>query len=165
MHVRKCPDCGEEFRPEIVRCSDCGATLVDHWEEEGGGGERPEPGHEAEIPPNMLMPTEHRPIASAPSAAEIEPMARRLGEAGIPFAVTGSVHMFLLLVPEVDVERAMALLAGTAGPAEPEEPVEASPVCPACGADARGASECPECGLALLADPESLVRSGREPVE
>ena len=162
MHVRKCPDCGEEFRPEIVRCSDCGATLVDHWEEEGGVGEPQEPGREAEIPPNLPVPTDHRPIASAPSAAEIEPMARRLGEAGIPFAVTGSVHMFLLLVPEVDVERAMALLAG---PAEPEEPVEASPMCPACGADPRGASECAECGLALAADPEGLVRSGREPVE
>jgi tRNA(Ile2) C34 agmatinyltransferase TiaS len=159
MHIRKCPDCGEEFRPEIVRCSDCGATLVDHWEEEGGAEEQPGPGLEAEVPPNLPVPSDHRPVASAPSAPEIEPMARRLGEAGIPFAVSGSIHQFMLLVPEADVERAMALLAG------PEAPAESSPVCPACGADARGASECPECGLALAADPERLATSGREPVE
>ncbi len=160
MHVRVCPDCGEEFRPEIVRCSDCGATLVDHWQDEGGrGGERTEPGLEAEIPPSVQVPADFRPVASAPSAAEIEPMARRLGEAGIAFAVTGSVHLFLLLVPEADVDRALALLAG------PEQPAEPSTACPACGADARSAAECPECGLALSADPESLARAGREPSE
>jgi hypothetical protein len=151
MHVRKCPDCGEEFRPEIVTCSDCGATLVDHWaDDEAGDRERPDPGQDAEIPPNVPVPANHRPVATAPSAAEIEPLARRLGEAGIPFAVTGSVHLFLLLVSEADVERAMELIAG------PEQPPEPSRTCPACGADAVGAGECPECGLALSSDPGAL---------
>jgi len=154
MHVRKCPECGEEFRPEIVRCSDCGATLVDHWDEEGGEGRGSDAGREAEIPPNVPLPGDHRPVASAPTAAEIEPMARRLGEAGIPFAVTGSMQLFMLLVPEADVARAMELLAGPEEP--PESSAEPSANCPACGADARGAEECPDCGLTLRSDPQAL---------
>lgn len=164
MHVRVCPDCGEEFRPEIVTCSDCGATLVDRWEDEGAGApeaEVPEGGGAAEILPNVRVPADYEPVASATTASEIEPLAHRLGQEGIAFAVTGSVHLFTLLVPKADLERAVSLL----GQAELEP--EPGNACPACGADARGAAECPECGLALAADPESLVRAqhDRDPIE
>ena len=162
MHVRVCPDCGEEFRPEIVRCSDCGATLVDRWEEEGSEeAERAEVGRAPEILPNLRVPADYEPVASAPTAAEIEPLAHRLGEEGIAFAVTGSVHLFTLLVPKAELERALKRLGG--GEVAPEP----AAACPACGADSRGAAECPECGLALAADPESLVRAQRDrgPIE
>ena len=33
-HVRVCRDCGEEYRPEIVRCADCGGELEDRYEGE-----------------------------------------------------------------------------------------------------------------------------------
>ncbi|HET7293721.1 MAG TPA: hypothetical protein VFM88_14955 [Vicinamibacteria bacterium] len=161
-HVRVCPACGEEFRPEIVRCSDCGAALVDHWEEEGGAilGD-PEREDVPGMLPDVRVPADYEPVSSAPTAAEIEPLAHLLGQAGIRFAVTGSMHLFTLLVPKSDLERALGLLGG--GEAAPS----GVSACPACGASAQGAAECPDCGLALAADPESLARSqrDREPLE
>ncbi len=152
MHVRICPECNEEFRPEIVRCSDCGATLVDHWEGEDA------PAIEAPAPPVATayrVPADYKPVASASVASEIEPLARVLGKAGIAFAVTGAVHRFTLLVPPADVERALDVL-GVA----PAAATDAPTACPACGADARNAAECPECGLALAAEPEAPVDPG-----
>jgi hypothetical protein len=153
MHVRLCPECGEEFRPEIVTCSDCGATLVDHWEGEGAAGADP-----AAAPPrapSAARPPEHfKPVASASTAAEIDPLAQTLGAAGIRFAVSGSVHHFSLLVAPEDVERALAALGVG------EAPPEAHAQCPACGADVRGAQDCPDCGLALAGDPEGLTPPG-----
>jgi hypothetical protein len=154
MHVRLCPECGEEFRPEIVTCSDCGATLVDHWEGE------PEEGEDVPLPPRPETPSAARPpegfkpVASASTAIEIDPIARTLGAAGIVFAVTGAVNHFSLLVAPEDVERALALLGVG------EAPPEAHATCPACGADVQGAGECPDCGLALAGDPEGLPDPG-----
>src|SRR5262245_57378519 len=156
--VRVCPDCGEEFRPEIVRCSDCGAMLIDRWEEEDGAAGEGEPERRApEILPNVRIPADYAPVATAPSAAEIEPLAHRLGAAGIAFAVNGSVQQFTLLVPEQELERALSVLGAGDAPAE-----EAGAPCPACGADVGGASECPECGLALKSDPDGLARDQRD---
>ena len=36
MNVRVCRDCGEEYRPEIAICADCGGELVSQWEDENG---------------------------------------------------------------------------------------------------------------------------------
>ena len=33
-HVRVCRDCGEEYRPEVVRCADCGGVLEYRFEGE-----------------------------------------------------------------------------------------------------------------------------------
>jgi len=153
MHVRVCPECGEEFRPEIVTCSDCGATLVDEWEGEGGAGETDAP-PPRETPSAARPPEGFKPVASAATAAEIDPAARALGAAGIVFAVTGAINHFSLLVAPEDVGRALDVL----GVAEPgPEPHHA---CPACGADVGGAQECPDCGLALAGDPEALQGPG-----
>ena len=40
-HVRVCRECGEEYRPEVVRCADCGGELEDRFE--GEGAESPPP--------------------------------------------------------------------------------------------------------------------------
>src|SRR5258707_13851921 len=34
VHVRICRDCGEEYRPEIAVCADCGGALEDRWGDE-----------------------------------------------------------------------------------------------------------------------------------
>src|SRR5688572_27542544 len=33
MHVRVCVECGEEYRPEITACADCGGQLEDRHED------------------------------------------------------------------------------------------------------------------------------------
>lgn len=158
MHVRVCPECDEEFRPEIVTCSDCGATLVDHWEGEQPEAETPLTPR-PEMPSSARPPADFKPIASAASAVEIDPIARTLGAAGIVFAVTGAINHFSLLVAPADVERALGLLGvSEAGP-------EKHAACPACGADVQGAAECPDCGLALAGDPEGLPDTGSERID
>ncbi len=151
MHVRVCPDCGEEFRPEIVTCSDCGGTLVDDWDEPGPAEAGPPP---TPAPSAFRVPDDYKPVANASEAHEIDPLAQRLGEAGIAFAVSGAVHRFTLLVPANEVERALAILGVS------ELGAGALGECPACGTDARGASECPECGLSLAVDAEALEAPG-----
>ncbi len=151
MHVRICPECNEEFRPEIVRCSDCGAMLVDHWEGEEG------PVVEAPAPPvatSFRVPADYKPVASASAASEIEPLAQALGQAGIAFAVTGAVHRFTLLVAPDDVERALDVLG------VPQAVSDLPAVCPACGADATNAVECAECGLSLAGESETQADPG-----
>ena len=36
MHVRVCVECGEEYRPEVAQCADCGGDLEDRHLGEGG---------------------------------------------------------------------------------------------------------------------------------
>ena len=43
-HVRVCRECGEEYRPEVVRCADCGGELEDRFEGEEEGRRPPGPG-------------------------------------------------------------------------------------------------------------------------
>ena len=40
-HVRVCRECGEEYRPEIVRCADCGGELEDRYDGQGEASRRP----------------------------------------------------------------------------------------------------------------------------
>jgi hypothetical protein len=149
MQVRVCRDCGEEFRPEVAACSDCGGVLEDRDDELGGGVTVPEgkprfTGFVPEARPGGI-PAGYLAVTSAPSAAEVAPLADRLAEAAIPFAVNASTQSFALLVPEADVEKALAALGMS-----PAEPGEAATSCPACGAAVRpGATECPDCGLGL----------------
>ena len=37
MHVRVCVDCGEEYRPQITACADCGGRLEDR-DDDGASG-------------------------------------------------------------------------------------------------------------------------------
>ena len=36
VHIRVCRECGEEYRPHIVSCADCGGELEDVYEDELG---------------------------------------------------------------------------------------------------------------------------------
>jgi uncharacterized protein with PIN domain len=152
MHVRICRECGEEYRPEIAVCSDCGGALEDRYERIESSPD----GFDlrAALPVAEFSAGPLVPVATAGTASEIEPLGRRLGEAGIRFAVRGSIRSFELLVAADDHEPALALLeAGAGGDVASTEPIAA---CPACGTKLTQATiECPECGLGLGAEEAS----------
>jgi hypothetical protein len=155
MHVRVCPECDEEFRPEIVHCSDCGALLEDRFDDE-----------EAAVTGNASA-VDYGPLAVGPGtegtyvrvfradrAAEVEPLAVLLGRAGIPFHVRGAQLSFELLTRAEDHESVVRVLGDllTGGPASAGEfdPEAGYATCPACGGTLpERVDECPECGLAM----------------
>ena len=144
--MRVCRECGEEFRPVATVCSDCGGALEDRNDDEAGtpsSAATPAP-----LAPPRLSREDLVAVASGSEAADIEGAARLLGEAGVPFAVSGAVHQFRLLVEPDQLERARGALALDAAPVADETPG----VCPACEtALPPSAAECPECGLAFAA--------------
>jgi hypothetical protein len=154
MHVRICRECGEEYRPEVVVCSDCGGALEDRYE----GIESSPDGFELRAaPPAAEFSTSPLlPIATAASAAEIEPLGRLLDQAGVRFAVRGSIRSFELLVAADDHEPALAALeAGAGGDVASTEPIAS---CPACETKiTQMMLECPECGLGLGTEEASAT--------
>src|SRR5262249_45059506 len=81
MHGRACRECGEEYRPEILLCTDCGGTLEDRDDEL-----EPPPRPELAAP-SLATPSEGTSLAREPfrwlqrteTAAEMDPLAQRLG--------------------------------------------------------------------------------------
>ena len=166
MHVRICRDCGEEFRPEIARCTDCGGELVDHFENEEDSP-RPVFG-KAKI---ESAPEEEdgfrnaRAVVSASHARDLVPVADALVAANIPFRIVPSSSekgaRLDLFVRDEDSAAALETLAPlrVAGVAvtwqvAQEDGFMAAQAryarCPACDAELRsGLVECPECGLAV----------------
>ena len=158
-HVRICPDCGEEFRPEIVRCSDCGATLVDRY-----GTEAPERG--ADRTPSAIATEaadddsadDYSAVFSAGTAEAMRDAADALVAAGIAFRLSGNAAAFDLLVHHDDYETAAQALAGREGAVTlsaqpPPQEGHGALACPACEtALPAGARECPECQLVVGAD-------------
>lgn len=161
MHVRVCPECGEEYRPEIVRCADCGGLLEDrHLEDEPVDEEVPAPLPMGAAP--AWEPGSAVVIYSGAAAAEIEPLAERLGGTGIPFAVRTRFQAFDLLVRKEDLARARTELApivagaeGATGTGREGGPGWTYDRCPACSSFLRAeARECPDCGLVVGEGPE-----------
>jgi ribosomal protein L40E len=167
MHVRICRDCGEEYRPEAVRCADCGGELEDR-----------KPGEEPEAPPPEpdeapVDAAGHRALFLTPRAAELVPLAERLRETRIeyrlaqqPAPAAGAPARYALLVRDEDAAGALSALADLLAPDEPAEGIRAVETrfdpgrgyvqCPACGAEPPpGADECPGCGLGLGGEPEA----------
>jgi hypothetical protein len=167
LHVRICRGCGEEYRPEIVSCADCGGELEDRWEAEEG-----EETTDVAPPPAATFPDAdpeaelvgYLPVFAASQAPSLVPLAERLKEGGFTFRLRhhplepGGSPRYLLLVPEADAERALQHLAPLVdgGDEDPDrqgaaKPGEGGPErCPACQASLpAGAAECPECGLGL----------------
>ncbi|HEY5908498.1 MAG TPA: hypothetical protein VIZ31_10665 [Vicinamibacteria bacterium] len=159
MHVRVCVDCGEEFRPGVTRCSDCGGALQDHYEGEG---------QEAGAPPGQAT-TGTRPFVFARDVRNLVPVAEALRVAGIPTQITQGEPTpeerqpgFLLGVRDGDRLAAMAvvepLLASVPGfdLLETREAPEggAAVACPACDTPVpEGVTECPDCGLLFGGEP------------
>jgi RNA polymerase subunit RPABC4/transcription elongation factor Spt4 len=166
MLVRVCPDCGEEFRPDILRCSDCGAELVTQEDEDPAlAMERPAHTGSLGSPGDSLDAA--RPIAWSDQARNLVPFADRLVEAGVVFRIgprpedeQGRSHGFELRVWDKDREAATRVLAPHATPesgvtllgasAYPASNDPDTLACPACDAPVpTGTDECPECGLIL----------------
>jgi hypothetical protein len=161
QHVRVCRDCGEEYRPHVVRCADCGGELEDRFP----GSEPPAP-----PPPEPAAPEAERAgnhvLYETGQIRTLVPMAERLREAGIecwfveqPGNAEGAPPRYHLLVPEADARGALAAVADLIAPHGDAdvhavvtrfEPGRGYLQCPACGATPpAGAAECPECGLGL----------------
>jgi len=151
MHVRVCPECGEEFRPDIVSCSDCGAELRDAYDD------GPSPAH-AEAPAGRPEPADdadYAPIFTTIESDVMRDAAAALAKAGIPFRVAGNATGYQLLVRADDRPRASQALgtrdgAVVFGPEMDAAAAEHGGPCPACGTVlAADVLECPECGLVL----------------
>ena len=78
MHVRVCRDCGEEYRPGVLRCADCGGELEDRFGDEAPAASRPS---EEEAAAAELAG--QRVLFLTPRAADLVPLAERLREAGV----------------------------------------------------------------------------------
>ncbi len=175
VHVRVCPGCGEEFRPEITVCSDCGAPLVDRFLDSSGRPLEEERGKVdvAPAPP----PEGYAPLTVVASAVELRPMTSALEARGVAYQVrfAPDVHAsrggsaagrFLVLVHEA--ERVPALMAirpflgheaGRDATLVVETAFDAATGylrCPACETALRkDAVECPECGLVVAGDGDA----------
>jgi RNA polymerase subunit RPABC4/transcription elongation factor Spt4 len=168
MHVRVCPECGEEYRPDIAVCADCGAELIDRWEDDGGrvvNADGTPAADKAEAPDEPGVPM--RALFAGPPAA-LRPLADTLVDGGLPFELipedrveyrrTEGARLFLA-VPATDAERALDLLADYRGRGTELGLTELAqtwgghdddPPCPACNAQVPpDADTCPECGLEL----------------
>lgn len=159
-HVRVCRECGEEYRPEIVRCADCGGELEDRRGDEPASEPAPAEPAEAEL-------VGYRVLFMTARATELVPMADRLRERAIdcrlaeqPGAAKGAPPRYAILVREGDAKAALAAVTDLVAPHEDAADVHAVEThfdpekgyvqCPACGASPpTGAAECPECGLGL----------------
>jgi hypothetical protein len=162
VDYRVCRDCGEEFRPEIARCSDCGGELVAPFENEGGQGEAA-----PESAPFAEDLADYRPIFVGAQAALLVPLAEALKREDIALRLAEEVMdpergtaSFSLLVREADRARALKALAPLLGEETSGGRLEAVEShfaesgrysrCPACDSEVpASATECPECGLVI----------------
>lgn len=175
--VRVCRECGEEYRPEVARCADCGGELELRELDEYG---KPVPAAgAAAAPAAQTALLERRIVFVAPRAAEVVPLAEALQEAEIeyhlaeqPATAEGTATRYALLVAERDAEAALRALAPLIAPEEEHgelhgvesrfEEGRGYVQCPACGAgQPKGAVECAECGLALGAAEEGAAACAR----
>jgi hypothetical protein len=167
-HVRVCRECGEEYRPEILRCADCGGELEDRY---GGEEEKslPHPSPEEAAAAELAG---YRVLFMTPRAADLVPLAERLRDTHLqyrlaeqPAPTEGAPPRYALLVRDEDAAGALTALADLVAPHEDTAGVHAVETrfhpdrgyveCPACGAEAApGAAECRECGLGLAGGDE-----------
>jgi hypothetical protein len=172
-HVRVCRECGEEYRPHVVRCADCGGELEDRY-----GGEAEESlAHPAPEEAAAELAGYHV-LFVTPRAADLVPLAERLRGTGLehrlaeqPAPAEGAPARYALLVRHADAAAALGALADLVAPHEDTAGVHAVETrfhpdrgyieCPACGAEAApGAAECQECGLGLAGGGEGAEGPG-----
>ena len=164
MHVRVCPDCHEEYRPEIVRCADCGGVLQDRYDNDDDDGPAmpsafTPPSAEVERPEDADLA-----IATSEHARQLVPLADRLLVAGLEFRIVprgmdreGAPRGFELRVTAADRNAAVHAVAPVAVPdtgvtllvawtPPTAEDADTALRCPACDTPVTpSATECAEC--------------------
>jgi hypothetical protein len=160
MHVRVCVECGEEYRPEIAVCADCGGALEDRHDD-AALPEAPASAPGAHVDPDAEGFTDS--VLAADAVSGLTAAADRLAADGIGFRIRPAGRRgrdgelaagYRLLVAPEDREDAL----GALGLLAPERSGEDARQCPACeAAIPAGAIECPECGLAAGDDPNQAT--------
>jgi hypothetical protein len=170
MHVRVCPQCGEEYRPEIVACADCGVDLVD------ADDAAPLATGAARVVPVPEEPEDQEPartLLGAWFARDLVTAADELAAAGVPFRLVSPPSearqrpYYTLIVPESAAEEALRILAplveqhpelshhAVHAPLGEAEAVSPATACPACEAHVpAGAHECPACSLSFYREDD-----------
>jgi predicted amidophosphoribosyltransferase len=157
MHVRVCVECGEEYRPEITVCADCGGRLEDRTDADTPTSGRS--GVSASALTTQPDLTGHRAVYQTREPRDLAKAAESLRQAGLAFQIVEQKlqnderrSALLLFVRDEDAPAALRLVAPLHGP-DAVAYVEGDDArCPACDAPVPGAArECPECGLALAA--------------
>ena len=161
-HVRVCRDCGEEYRPEIVRCADCGGELEDRYP-----GDEPRPtggaGRGRPTPSSSAIACCSRPRGPPISCRWRSGCARRRSSVGSRSSRAprkARRRATRSSSPTAHAKAALAAVTDLVAPHEDAADVHAVETrfdpergyvqCPACGtAPPPGAVECPECGLGL----------------
>ena len=155
MHVRVCVECGEEYRPEIAVCADCGGALEDRH---GDGSPAREAAPGAPVGGDLEDAGGFTDaVAYAGAVTGLTDAADQLAAKGIGFRIRPSPREgmerpggYRLLVAEEDREEALGVL----GLLAPEGSGDEARSCPACETTIpAGALECPECGLVAGDDP------------
>jgi ribosomal protein L32 len=165
--VRVCRECGEEYRPDILVCADCGGEL-----ETRRADEPLAPPAAPDAAETGGLEGYHAVFATS-RAKDLVPMCERLREAGLEYRLAeraanadeGQPARYSLLVPEAAAAQAIEVLAELIAPHEKgdmraiqdgfDHQQQGYLQCPACGAKtAANAKECPECGLGLGAADE-----------
>lgn len=149
MHVKVCVDCGEEYRPDIAVCADCGGRLevrsadAEQASAAPAATGAPEPHPDAALTEGILF---------SERATDLRSEADRLVEAGIDFILRAATPAgYRLLVTAEDRERALSVLGLLADVATRTDVRS----CPACGsAVSMDTAECPECGLNVGDEPD-----------
>jgi len=168
---RVCEDCGEEFRPEIERCSDCGGRLV------APSALAPSGSSEEEAAADEAAVQALATVFVSSQITQLVPLADCLREKGIAFRLVEEMGdrergtaRYSLRVGEADRERALREVAPLID-SETEAGLLAAVEsrfedsgrygrCPACDAEIpEGAHECPDCGLAVAGEPDAQERS------
>jgi hypothetical protein len=162
VHVRHCPACRTDYRPDIVTCADCGALLADRDDELELP---PEPALAPDAVPDNLppLPEGFQPLVRASNVWDLTPLADRLVEEGIECRMRevrpSRRPAYEVLVHADDRAEALAVVAPLAAEhgchlhadnEEAADPASSYSHCPSCGAALpAGACVCPECELEL----------------
>lgn len=172
--VRYCPVCGDEFRPDIAVCSDCGGALILQAEGLGATGVGPSVPKDGtsgrvrvdwrtaldSLPVSTLLP-----IGTFDALRDLEPVVGALADVELASRVLVQNGRYILLVHPDSLTEAQAALHVF----NPEADERSDPAfdaaagryttCPACTASLRENFEglCPECGLELESPASASV--------